>query len=328
MDQSHLGYTSWADPPVNSLRAIQLKHIDIPDKAIMGVAVDGSEDTWPGPPDDPRLPGFDIFSRGSHYIEVFNKGSVPFEYSVSSDDPWIKISRNKGTAIKDERIIITVDWNKISREKNDGIIVVSGAGSVVNIRVSAFKPVNITPETLEGFAESDGYVSIEAEHFSNNIPEGDRKWIRIEDYGHTLSAMRANGPVDSPPADPGKDSPCLEYKIYLFTAAETEVVSTFSPTLNFVPGNSMQYGISFDDQPVRIVTLVPENYNAQNGNRDWEKTVSDNARISETKHLISSPGYHTLKIWMIQPGVVLEKIVINTGGLKPSYLGPPESFHR
>ncbi len=90
----------------------------------------------------------------------------------------------------------------------------------------------------------------------------------------------------------------------------------------------MQYGISFDDQPVQIITLVPENYNAQNGNADWEKSVSDNSRTSKTKHLISSPGYHTLKIWMIGPGVVLQKIVVNTGGLKPSYLGPPESFHK
>jgi hypothetical protein len=31
---------------------------------------------------------------------------------------------------------------------------------------------------------------------------------------------------------------------------------------------------------------------------------------------------------MIDPGVIVEKIMINTGGLKPSYLGAPESFNK
>jgi hypothetical protein len=42
-------------------------------------------------------------------------------------------------------------------------------------------------------------------------------------------------------------------------------------------------------------------------------------------HEIAAAGVHTLKIYMVDAGVVLDKIVIDTGGLKPSYLGPPET---
>jgi len=95
-----------------------------------------------------------------------------------------------------------------------------------------------------------------------------------------------------------------------------------------MPGRGMQYAVSFDDQTPQVVTLVPENYNAQNRNTDWEKSVSDNSRTSITKHNIPAPGYHILKIWMVDPGVVLQKLVVNTGGLKSSYLGPPESYFK
>ena len=59
---------------------------------------------------------------------------------------------------------------------------------------------------------------------------------------------------------------------------------------------------------------------------EWEKSVSDNFRVGKSHHTLTHPGYHTLKIWMVDPGVVLQKIVVNAGGVKPSYLGPPESF--
>jgi hypothetical protein len=34
-----------------------------------------------------------------------------------------------------------------------------------------------------------------------------------------------------------------------------------------------------------------------------------------------------LKYWAIDPGIVLQKIVIDAGGVRTSYLGPPESIN-
>jgi|WetSurMetagenome_2_1015567.scaffolds.fasta_scaffold00009_126 hypothetical protein len=327
MDQSHLGYTSWADPPVNSLRAVNLKRTDLQDNEVLGVSVEGTESVWPGSEGSPELPVLDNFNRQEFYIDVFNKGKGQLDFKASSKNSWVIIRREKGPLGTDERLWISVDWNKIENGINRGSVRIEGAGSEVEVSLTAFKPEFPTPESLEGFVENNGYVSIEAEHFSLNTRGTDRSWSLIEGYGHTLSGMRASSVTDAPSAVPGKDAPCMEYKMYLFTPGDVEVTGIFSPTLNFIPGRDMKYAISFDEQAPSIITLVPGNYNAQNRNADWEKSVSDNARFSLSSHKVQGAGYHTLKIWMIDPGPVLQKVIINTGGLKSSYLGPPESFH-
>lgn len=328
MDQAHLGYTNWADPPENSLRAIPLADTDIPDSAAMGVAVEGSEIAWPTADQELVLPPFDPFNDQRRWIDVFNKGKNPFPYAITADKPWIQVSLPNGEVVRQIRLRVSVDWNNAPAGRSTGEVRIKGAGQQAAVRVTAARPAGITPKSLQGFIEGDGCVSMQAEHFTKKSEFGTSRWLKVEDYGRTLSAMRATAAVDAPPATPGKDSPCLEYRMYLVDTGAVTVTGIFSTTLNFIPHTDLRYGVSFDRDPPRAVTLVPQDFIAQHGNMDWEKTVADNARRSRTTHRVSKPGYHTLKIWMVDPGVVLEKIVVDCGGVRPSYLGPPESFYR
>ena len=59
-------------------------------------------------------------------------------------------------------------------------------------------------------------------------------------------------------------------------------------------------------------------------------SVSDGVRQVTVPLKIATPGYHTLKIWAVDPALVVERLVVSHGtdrSLRPSYLGPPESFH-
>ncbi|TFH48605.1 MAG: glycosyl hydrolase, partial [Bacteroidia bacterium] len=277
MDQSHLGYTNWADPPFNSLRAIKLNTIEVPDSAALGVAVEGSEKAWPDTTTSPELPEFDIFNRQNSYIEILNRGNQPFAFTATSESQWIKINENAGTVTDEKRLNVSIEWSKVPEGRQSGIIKITGAGSQVDISVITFNPADPRPETLRGFVEARGYVSAEAEHYSSKNETESRSWERIEDYGHTLSGMRATADTDAPPAVPGIDSPCLEYKMYLFSKGEFEAVLTLSPTLNFIPDRDFKIGISFDDEQPQVITVVPKEFNAQNGNAEWERTVMDNA---------------------------------------------------
>jgi hypothetical protein len=326
MDQAHLGYTSWNDPPVNSLRHIDLKTYEPPDTSIMGVSLEGSELCWPDNQNVAVLPEFDVFNKQTRFIDIFNKGLNPFDFEITAD-PWIVMGESKGKIQNEKRIPVSINWEKVPKGRSKGSIAITGSGNKVEVVVTAFKPDNLNPGQLEGFVETNGYVSIEVGHFLKNTSVGENRWLPVEDFGHTLSGMRATSGVNSPAHTPGKDSPCVEYGMFLFSEGEAEVIVYVAPTLNFLPGRPVRYAVAFDDSEPQMITMVPADFDAMNGNRDWEKTVSDNYRITISKHTIGDPGYHTLKIWMVDPGVVLQKIVVNTGGVKPSYLGPPESFY-
>jgi hypothetical protein len=329
-DQPHIGYTTWRDPPENNMNAIRLVEIEVPAAASLGVAVDGSALAWPGAEGSPALPRLDALSRQRHYIDVFNRGLTPFTYSATADVPWIVVSETRGEVQQDRRLWVSVDWARAPRGTASGTIVVSGAGQAVVVQVEAFTPADVTRESLRGFAEGQGLISIEPEHFTRRVDAGASRWVRIEDYGRTLSGMRADAPVDTPSAVPGKSSPVLEYRMHLFTAGEITTTLILSPTLDFVPGRGLRVAVSFDDEAPKVVTIVPEKYDAANGNRDWEETVRNNARQVSTTHTIAAAGAHTLKIWMVDPAVVVQKIIVDTPSSRraATYLGPPESYRK
>jgi hypothetical protein len=97
-----------------------------------------------------------------------------------------------------------------------------------------------------------------------------------------------------------------------------------SPRNNVRHTDGLKYAVSFDEgepQVVNITTVL----NGVPMNKSWARNTSDNVNLTATTHNVTA-GEHTLKFWMVDPTIVVQKIVIDTGGLKPSYLGPPESL--
>jgi endo-1,4-beta-D-glucanase Y len=327
MDTTHIGYTSWNPPQKNNMPKVE--EINLPAEADMGIAIEGAKSSWPGASDEPVVPEFSVFSQAQkRYIDVFNRGQTPFVFSATTSERWIVLSTTKGTVEKEQRIWVSIDWGKAPAGDANGFVRISGPNEKeVNVQVRSFNPSEPNRESLEGFVEADGYVSIEAEHYTKKVDAGPVRWDKIEDYGRTLSSMTVF-PVTAKSVTPPTDSPCLEYKMYLFHSGDVEVEAIIAPTLNFVPGRGLRFAVSFDDQPPQIVDIVPQKYTTGDGNKDWENSVKDSARKVKSRQKLSEPGYHTLKIWMVDPGVVLQKLIVNTDGVRPSYLGPPESYYK
>ncbi len=315
MDQTHIGYAYWQQPEKNVMPKVE--RIQLPDSAKMGLSIEGSSSWWPNDSGEALLPEFDSFIRQSHYFDLFNQGTIPFEYNVKSTVPWIKLSEQKNKIEKQQRLWIKVDWEEVPIGTHKIPVTITGSDGR---RLTVFAIVkNYGTNPFKGFVESNGYVSMEASHFTKAINRPEVRWQLIPGIGRTGSGMTVT-PVTAQRQNPGSGSPVLEYKMMLFDTGRMNVQVYFSPTLNF-NGKELQYAISFDDASPEIFNLHPDN-----SNKSWQQWVANNIIIDSAAFHIIKKGIHILKYWMVDPGVVLQKIVVNIKGVKPSYLGPPETF--
>ena len=255
-------------------------------------------------------------------MDIFNRGDASFKYEVRSAKKWIKLSSTKGTIEKQDRIVVGIDWKKAPIGKYRTPINIMGPNKT-HIRVDAIinNPSYPKPVDLNGFVEGNGYVSIEAENYSRAVEFDQVRWLRIPNLGRTKSALTAV-PVTDSISLPIGSTPHLEYRVYFFNSGKVKVKIYLSPTLNFHNTQGLRFAVSMDDGLPQVI-----NMHARSGNQVWEEWVANNINICESEYTIKKPGNHTLKYWLVDAGVVVQKFVIETGKVKPSYLGPPESFH-
>jgi hypothetical protein len=172
------------------------------------------------------------------------------------------------------------------------------------------------------FYEQEGFVSINADHWTRVINSKDIRWKVIPDIGKDGSGITAFPVTVSAKLPPA--SPHVEYDFYCNSKDSLKLLTYFSPTLNFQNApNGLQFAISIDNEASQVVSL-----NKEDNTGIWNTWVANNIIIKTTSHYISQAGKHTIKYWMIDPGVILQKLIVDFGSLKPSYLGPQETIFK
>ncbi len=318
MDQTHISYTYWQQPEKDTVP--ETKRLALPDRAEMGVMAEGSGSFFPETKAGLSLPLFDRINGQSFYIDVFNRGNVPFSYIFTPEAKWIRVSGYTGKIALEERLFVEIDWSTAPPGILESSIMIAGPDDKsvsIGIKIDNTEPAGLSG--FKGFVEGNGYVSMEAEHYARAVESHGITWQRIPRLGKTLSAMTAY-PVTSPSMVPGNDGPRLEYDLFLTSAGKVEVNLYVSPTLDVYGKGGLEFGIGFDDEAPKKVNL-----HADGSQEAWESWVTDNVIRLKSVHDIKGAGPHVLQFRMIDPCVVLQKIVVDTGGLAPSFLGPPES---
>lgn len=323
MAQTHIGYTNWNNPPVNKMPSVSYIHLQKP--ASLGYVIEhgksrrGIERGLYAN----SFPTFDPINDQKYFVEIFNRGMEQLSYSIKTENDWIKLSSDQGTIQYDEKVYVSIDWEKVPEETTEGEIIISGSRRPYTVKIPIW---NDLPKA-SGFIENNGVVSIEAAEYTQKHNATGIQWTVIPNMGRTHSAVTVE-PMNANRQTPNTDTPYLEYEFTIFKDADLKVNTYLSPTLNYQKSEGLKFAIAIDEESPKIINLHEgETQPDWEYPEWWNNSVTDHIKIKQSEHPKIKAGTHTLKVWMVDPGVVFQKFVIDAGGMKASYLGAEKSIN-
>lgn len=335
--QPHIGYgdvarygpnAPWQQPERNNVALPDeifpaVRRIDVPEAAALGVAIAGSDRWWPQETAPAELPALSRYGTApAPYVEVFNRGTEPFAYRVESSVPWLRVDAPAGRVTEQLRLTVGADWDRAPRGTTRATLTVHGPdGSRVEVTAVAENP---DVRGLRGFVEAGGHIAIDADHADRAVGVDGIEWQRVEGVGRDCAGLTPV-PVTAPSRTPGRDAPRLEYEVSLLTGGAVTLWAYLSPRNPALAGAGLRYAVSFDDDAPQTVDIVAATGADDGGmNVQWARNTSDNISRTSTRHTLTA-GVHRLTFWMVDPTVVVQRLVIDTWGLPDTLLGPPES---
>ena len=142
MDQTHIGYTTWQEPRHNNKPKTDTIDLNAATGPSWGFTVEGAGSWWPQETSPASLPSFSPYDHASHYVDVFNRRSTPFSFTITAGDPWIHISDAGNPVSMQQRIWVSVDWPEVPAGRRQGALTITGPdGALQKITL----PWNILP---------------------------------------------------------------------------------------------------------------------------------------------------------------------------------------
>lgn len=279
------------------------------------------------------LPAFDNYLRRTYPVEIYNRGGGTLAWTAHASEPWVVLSKSAGKTADEERITVGIDWEKaLSGNAVPAQIVFRAGEQSEKVLVSLFNPTAPSRAELRGiYVENNGCVSIPAAG-CHRVRENDRiKITAVEDLGIEGPALQLGDPTAPLQIFRSRDVPCAEYDFYAFDAGSVDVYTYVLPTFplhadrDFRIGENTntdtKYSVQIDDGALATPSSSHVEYS-----QVWFESVLRNCAVNKSTLHIDKPGRHTLRIRVGDPGIVLQKIVLDFGGMKRSYLGPQSTL--
>ncbi|MDP4208846.1 MAG: glycosyl hydrolase 115 family protein [Bacteroidota bacterium] len=186
-------------------------------------------------------------------------------------------------------------------------------------RVNVTEGVESTPVDLNPQKSIlEGCTIIDLKQIKNKVSTNGHTLRTIEGVGYDWYAIQL-GEATEPAADPKKlNGTRYEYEFFGVTADSVTIYVYSLPFWALHKGKSTRYGISVDGQPAFVSQSDHKEYS-----EPWKDRVLQNGVVSTAKFAVNkSQPTHTLTLTCGDPGMIIQRIVIDCGGLKKTYVGP------
>lgn len=276
------------------------------------------------------MPAFNRIAQ-RHFIDVFLTNNQSVAYTINTTVPWVNVSQVGGKLLpsgkeSENRVWISVNWSKVPAGINaTGKVIIKSGAKEVAVTIKADNKDKGIPQNYKGFIEDNGYISIYAKNYQTKTANGPDNWSKISGLGEEESMMEALPlrikPIALDLTDKViKQRPHLDYAFYTFNDAPAEIKMFTLPTFPLNRSFQVRYAVSVDDGPVTVL-----NFKTVGRSEEWKQAVLSNTITRSIKLSTLKSGNHYLHIYMIDPGVILDRILIDLGGLKPFYGLLPET---
>lgn len=319
MSSAHIGFTHWNDEDWQYPEVVEKEPAT--EDQLLVLAAGGDAFVKEG---RVSLPEFTSTGRESCLLRIANAADRPLDVEVTADQDVVLLREVDSLVASIRNYEISIDWERVSADQTASITV-RGAGGEVKVTA---KIVCVDESLLPAgtFVERDGVTAVEAEHFAESQAFDNYAWKCLTEYGKTLSSMKIY------PMGRNFDSlgqaPSLTYRMLVREGGEYTLRVITAPTNNLEHGRNMRYAVAVDQGEIQAVKTIPdEHYNIGSGHwhdRDWAEGVLNNCHYGESQVTLE-PGVHTITIYGVEAGLVLQRLVLYKGELPLSYFGPSEN---
>ena len=250
---------------------------------------------------------FMILDRADKFVRIYDAPSV----SWITKPEWLMLLPDEtNEEHPDERVYrFSLDERKMTEAMEGGLVEVKAGNSTFRIAVEGIRP----PLQQDAFERDQAVVIPVEDNLQRNT--NPLRWRELPGLGYSGRAMTIF-PLQYTLQDDPTKNPYLEYTFYSTSSGVADLRVYFLPTHPADGKSDLRYAVQIDGDALQTASI-------RTYDRDdrWKANVLRNQAIGTTQHVLA-PGKHILRIYPVDPGLVLDQIMVDFKKNRKFYIVP------